>query len=155
MRVMTSYFYQIRFFSPNMVPFSTALYDPKWYHDNKGTEHLFFDKRGVVNGLRVPMLVPPQWCANACKGFEKCPVKDPEECAFLKAYGDYVNTLKVDDVLAWLSRACDKIQARSHFPMEPVAVLIFHEKYDNPCSERVPVTKWLLSHDIDVIEFIN
>lgn len=153
MQLMTSYFYQIRFFDKNMIPFSTAVFDPKWYHDNQGQKHLFFDKRGVVNGLRIPMLVPPEWCRGACRGYDACPVKNPDECAFLKAYGDYVNTLSVEDIWEWLERACDKIKIRSGFYREPVAVLIFHEKYDNPCSERIPVTQWLLNNGIDVREF--
>lgn len=155
MKVMTSYFYQIRHFSENMIPFSTAVYDPKWYHDNKGTKHIFFDKRGVVNGLRAPMLAPPSWCAGACRGFDTCPVKNPDECAFLKAYGDYINTLNAEEVLKWLERACTKIAMRSKFKGESIAVLIFHEKYDNPCSERVPVTEWLRNNDIVVSEFIH
>ena len=32
----TSYFYQIRFFRPDMIPLSTARFDPSWYHRNKG-----------------------------------------------------------------------------------------------------------------------
>ena len=36
MKIMTSYFYAIRFFKPNMIPISTAKWDPKWYHQNKG-----------------------------------------------------------------------------------------------------------------------
>ena len=35
MQIMTSYFYQVRFMKPNMIPLSTALSDPQWFH--KGT----------------------------------------------------------------------------------------------------------------------
>ena len=44
---MTSYFYQIRNFKPNMIPLSTALWDPKWFHKNKGHSFQFKDKNGV------------------------------------------------------------------------------------------------------------
>jgi len=33
MKVRISYFYQIRNFKTNMIPMSTALSDPAWYHD--------------------------------------------------------------------------------------------------------------------------
>lgn len=33
MKFYTSYFYKLRFFTPNMLPFSTAKWDPKWYHN--------------------------------------------------------------------------------------------------------------------------
>ncbi len=153
MQVMTSYFYQIRYFDKNMIPFSTAVWDPKWYHENRGQNHLFIDTRGIVNGLRIPMLVPPQWVRGACKGLDECPVKNPNECAFLFAYGDYVNTLKTDDVLKWLNNACEKIRLRTKFDEEAVAILMFHEKYDNPCSERIPVTNWLINNGVPVVEF--
>lgn len=153
MKIMTSYFYQIRFFEQNMIPFSTAVFDPKWYHDFKAQNHLFFDKRNVVNGLRIPMLVPPEWCRDACRGLDNCPIKDPTQCAFLKSYGDYVNTLDIKEIEKWLERACSKIQARSGFAREPIAVLIFHEKYDNPCSERVPVVKWLQKNGVYAGEY--
>lgn len=153
MKLMTSYFYQIRFFEKYMIPFSTAVWDPKWYHERLGPQHLYFDKRGVINGLRAPMLVPPVWCRDACRGYEVCKWKDPNTCAFLQAYGSYVNTLSVPDFLIWLETACNKIKLRNWFDEEPVAVLLFHEKYDNPCSERVPVTQWLQRNGVEVTEF--
>lgn len=36
MKIYTSYFYQIRFFKPNMIPLSTAKYDPSWFHKGLG-----------------------------------------------------------------------------------------------------------------------
>ena len=41
MKVRISYFYQIRNFKSNMIPMSTCISDPKWYHDFKGKNHLF------------------------------------------------------------------------------------------------------------------
>ena len=53
MEIRTSYFYQIRNFKKNMLPVSTAIYDPKWYHHNLGYNNIFEDKRGILNGLRI------------------------------------------------------------------------------------------------------
>ena len=50
MKLAISYFYQIRFFKPYMIPVSTAHWDPAWYHDWAGAAHVFVDKRGVING---------------------------------------------------------------------------------------------------------
>ena len=44
MKFALGYFYQVRFFTPNMIPVSTALGDPKWYHQNKGQQFTFLDK---------------------------------------------------------------------------------------------------------------
>ncbi len=82
LEIATSYFYQIRFFKPSMIPVSTAVFDPKWYHNFKGQDHVFIDKRGVVNGLRIKSLMPDYTCNNLCRGFETCPTKDPGTCDF-------------------------------------------------------------------------
>ena len=33
MKIRISYFYQVRNFKPNMIPMSTAISDPAWFHD--------------------------------------------------------------------------------------------------------------------------
>ena len=49
-QIYISYFYQIRFFKKNMIPISTALYDPKWYY-NGHQGHFYKDHNGVYNGF--------------------------------------------------------------------------------------------------------
>ena len=54
MLIRTSYFYQIRNFTRNMIPISTAVWDPAWYHNfTKDYSHLFYDSRNILNGLRL------------------------------------------------------------------------------------------------------
>lgn len=38
-KIYTSYFYQIRNFTPNIIPVSTALSDPAWYRPPEGQEY--------------------------------------------------------------------------------------------------------------------
>ena len=85
MKVYTSYFYKIRFFKPNMIPISTALRDPKWYHQNQNQEHWFIDKNGVINGLRAPVFAPGLAATAVSSCGASCP-KDFKNCDFLKAY---------------------------------------------------------------------
>ena len=54
----TSYFYQIRNFTPNMIPLSTACGDPAWYHAGRDKNFVYFDNNKVCNGLRAEMLHP-------------------------------------------------------------------------------------------------
>ncbi len=68
MKLYTSYFYQVRFFRPNMVPLSTAIWDPKWYHDGKDHAYTFIDKNGVINGIRCEALHPGTSCSGLCHG---------------------------------------------------------------------------------------
>ena len=63
MKFYTSYFYQIRNFTPNMIPLSTACGDPLWFHKGMDNGYTFFDKNGVINGLRAEMLHPDNSCS--------------------------------------------------------------------------------------------
>lgn len=83
-KLFTSYFYQVRFFRPYQIPISTALTDPKWFHDWKELTHYFGDKRGVINGLRAESLHPGQECNGLCHGYP-CSYH-PNTCGFLEAY---------------------------------------------------------------------
>ena len=48
MRILVSYFYHVRHFKPYMIPFSTAVWDPAWYHNfNKCHNYTYLDKNGV------------------------------------------------------------------------------------------------------------
>ena len=68
MKFYTSYFYQIRNFTPNMIPLSTACGDPLWFHKGMDNSYTFFDKNGVINGLRAEMLHPDNSCSGLCEG---------------------------------------------------------------------------------------
>ena len=56
LKIKTSYFYQIRNFTPNMIPVSTAISDPDLVPGSAGKEY-YIDKRGIINGLRYEPLI--------------------------------------------------------------------------------------------------
>lgn len=144
MNIFISYFYNIRFFTTNLVPVSTAMWDPKWYHDFKSSDYTFRDKRGVVNGLRAYMLSPYKIenceCTN-CKSN-----KDTSVCSFIRQYRDYVFSLNFDEVYSYLCNI-------SHVFNDADVCLMVYEKPDNPCSERQTLVEWFALHDIEVKEF--
>lgn len=58
MKIRTSYFYQIRNFTRNMIPISTAVWDPTWYHNfTNDYNYIFKDKRNILNGLRLESII--------------------------------------------------------------------------------------------------
>lgn len=150
---MTSYFYQIRNMKANYIPLSTAVWDPKWFHQNKGHSFQWKDKNGVWNGLRAEPFVPGQACEGLCRGPETCMAYSPQVCAFLKTYYRQLEELDFQEILDRFERLAKQIQDVENFPEEPVIVLIFHEKYDNPCSERWPVQRWFKNHGYEITEF--
>lgn len=153
MKIFTSYFYQIRFFNKNLIPLSTALWDPKWYHKSKGQSYVYKDKNGVYNGLRVEELVPGPECNSLCNGKDKCNSLNPYRCLFLKKYRDQLNKVNITDLLSKFEDIIKIIKNYdSDIDDELSIVLIFHETPNNPCSERRVVQEWFLSYGIEVNE---
>lgn len=92
MKFMISYFYQVRFMKPYMIPISTAKWDPKWFHENLSQSHIFMDKNSVLNGIRADIFSPSnelsQYCIN-CK-------EKTGKCEFLKQYKNQLKRLDFD-----------------------------------------------------------
>ena len=129
--IATSYFYQIRNFTPNMIPVSTAISDPIWYRPPQGQEY-YRDKRGVINGLRYEPLIVQQYGNHICPCEEKintpyCPTMI-EYRQLLEKFVNKERTLKAFEY-------CINKLARP-FDDEPIIVLMVYEAPNNLCSER-------------------
>ena len=151
MKILISYFYMVRFFKPYMIPLSTALSDPKWYHDGKGKKHIFMDKNGVVNGIRIETLHPDNSCSNLCSG-RPCKY-NPETCEFLKRYYKQLEKINFKIFMKWAERFgtdCTRVFNLDH---EPIIVLLVHEAPNNECSERIPLIKWFFENGYELEEF--
>ncbi len=153
MKIMTSYFYQIRFMKPNYIPLSTALWDPKWFHQNQKQDYQWKDKNGVWNGLRAEPFAPGPLCENLCRGPESCGSKDPKQCEFLRVYLNQLRHLDFTNIMMRFQMLANSVQEAEGFTEEPIVVLIFHEKYDNPCSERWAVQQWFKENGMEIKEF--
>lgn len=149
MKIYTSYFYQIRFFRPHQIPISTAVWDPRWFHEFKGQDHVWRDKNGVWNGIRLEILNPQRCNASGCP----CTKKTPESCWFIKSYTEGLGRLDFSEVLEYLEKTAEYIQRLEGFSEEPEIMLIVHEAPDNPCSERVPLQKLFTEHGIECTEW--
>lgn len=151
----TSYFYQIRFFKPNMIPISTARWDPSWFHKGKGEKFTFFDDNGVINGLRLPEFAPGPMCEGLCSGNDKCIGHNPSSCDFLKIYRKQLNSIPYKDLI----HRCEKYLTwyKSKYEREivdPIFVMIVYEAPDNSCSERAAIQDWFKSHGVDCKELV-
>lgn len=153
MKIQTSYFYQVRFMKPNMIPLSTAKWDPRWFHKNNGQSFQFKDKNGVWNGLRAEPFVPGESCDGLCRGPEYCNSKDPNSCQFLKAYYNQLNELNFEEIINRFEILGKTIQKDEGFIEEPILILLVHEAFTNPCSERWAIQKWFKDHNFPITEF--
>ena len=152
MTIYTSYFYMVRFFPKNLIPISTAKFDPLWYHDfknNKDQSYTFRDKRGVLNGLRAPMFAPGAHLAGYCG--PDCGM-DPDTCDFLSGYYAQLNRLDFHEIMGRFNSLHDQFCLREGFTDCDFALLV-HEAPTNKCSERVPIQQWFAAHGIQVQEW--
>ena len=136
-----------------MIPLSTACFDPKWFHQNKGQNFVWKDKNGVYNGLRAPIFAPGPLCENLCKGPKTCNIHNPMQCSFLKAYRHQLDQLDFNNVIDRCERIGNYIKSLEHFKEEPIIIFLVHEAKNNPCSERRIIQEWFITHNKQVIEW--
>ena len=121
------------------------MYDPRWYHDFKDQDYVFYDKRGVINGGRAEPFVPKPNLQGLCYGGENCK-SNPDECPFLINYLnqlrhlDFGEIMKRFEAMELLSPGCD-------------FALIVHESPDNECSERRMIQKWFAENGFPIAEW--
>lgn len=153
MKIRISTFSNIRHFEPYMIPISTAVWDPKWFHDKTQPGGIYKDKRGVYNGLRYESLAPGLTCSHLCHG-SPC-TQEPGSCLFLQKYGAQLATVNFDLMCQELAQLAQAIQAHEQFAHEPEIVLLVYETVDNLCSERQELIKWFLAHgqELKEVEF--
>lgn len=148
MLISTSYFYRIRQFLPNMIPVSTCMWDPAWFHSNGHNGIIFKDKRGIVNGIRFEYMIVQGDVLHRCP----CEEEDYTTCGFLKDYRAELEKLDFDFImrqLQWLGEQRKKIDK---FEGEPHIVLIVYEAPYNHCSERTVLQKYFQDHGISCQE---
>lgn len=140
-----------------MIPLSTAMWDPKWYHEGQKQNHWFIDKHNVINGLRAEPFILPLEQYQELEYIDKACGKDcgqsAPNCYFMKNYEKYLDTLDIDDIIYRCKDISKRVQAVNHFEGEPEIVFIVHEPKTCDCAERPVIQKWFRKHGINVTEW--
>ena len=154
MKIYTSYFYNIRFMKPHQIPMSTAVWDPKWFHNFQGQDNIWKDKNGVWNGIRLEILNPDNCCSLPPECVTCQRAGNPETCSFIKDYSEGLHTkVNFSELLEIISKAAEYIQHLEGFQEEPEIMLIVHEAPTEPCSERKSIQELFAEHGIEVKEW--
>ncbi len=142
LKCWTSYFYQVRNFPTNMIPLSTAVWDPSWYHRSRGNSYVYRDKRGIINGLRISPLMPGKELDGLCHGVKGCDSR-PWMCQFLKGYREQLDKIGFNYFMSRLEEYVSRLQELGWIDVpNPEVAFLFHETPTNICSERIEVTDW-------------
>ena len=148
MKIMISYFYQIRNFKKNMIPMSTAIWDPQWYHAGLGHQHTFYDKRGILNGLRLlPIITQAQG-----EGLCPCKTKNPSSCKFLQHYRTCLERIDFEKMMRGIEGFAKQYKIDNNIQEEIIMVLIVYETPDNKCSERQSLINYFNAHGVECKE---
>ena len=152
-QLYTSYFYQIRFFPQNFIPISTACWDPSWYHNWMGPDHVFKDKRGVYNGIRAECFHYDD-SEHECECGDRCLLnpKDPSKCSFLRQLRIQYDKLNFEEIMQRCIRLGSYIKDLEKMEELPALVFIFYETPKNPCSERGVLQGWFKDHGYNLKE---
>lgn len=151
MKIYTSYYYQIRFFKKYMIPVSTSISDPLWFHNGTANKKLIYkDKNGVLNGIRCEFLHPDKSCSHLCSGRVNCNYSDPTKCLFLKRYRDQLKNIEFDRTYNWISTLGNTL-IKDH---EPYIVLMVWETVSNPCSERIAIQEYFKDNGVECSELL-
>lgn len=168
MKILISYFYQIRNFTSNMLPLSTAIYPPKWYRQ-MGENNWFVDKNNVINGLDIPELAFPKHLfeediADEEKCCYDCPFynviqQNPQDishwCTFMKIYYRYLDSLDFNDIINKYESNVIRLFNKKFGKNIDTLVLIVHEPPHRRCAERIVLQRYFRDHGIELEEWAN
>lgn len=144
------------------VPISTALWDPKWFHDNKDATYIYMDKKKVINGVRCDKLAPHE-CEGLCRGRDKvtnrCMTNDIIDsdldgnirCPFLEVYRRQLDKIDFDEFMKDIQSTL-KSYEDTFKVVDAVPVFIVYEAPDNQCSERRIIQEWFRDHGVECNE---
>lgn len=162
MKYLISYFYQIRFMTSNMLPVSTAAYDPKWFHKDNDNNYRYLDKNCVLNGYRMEKLVLSSRryhnlernkldCVSIC-GNGKAIISDT--CPFMIEYAEHLRETypNFNDFLAECEKEVEELNSRFNFGIDTI-VLIVHETPSRGCGERPVLQEWFRENGYELEEF--
>ena len=162
MKYMISYFYQIRNFTPNMLPISTAMYPPKWFV-KEGTKY-WVDNNNVVNGASIDEFIFPKHlfneeiddvdkCSNEC-GFYPVSEDPYKWCPFMKIYYNYLHSQNLIDILTRYEHFVEHMFNKILNIGVDTIVFIVHEPPERYCGERPVLKRYFEENSIELEEFI-
>jgi hypothetical protein len=152
-------FYQVRNLEPNMLPMSTAAGEPEWFHDGKGRDYIFLDKRKVLNGLLAePFLVnaennekfknSSEMCQKNCPYLTKAP-----NCFFMRTYAEQLEKLDFNKVITYFENIGETYRNKLKFKDNPIIILLVYEQPSVPCAERVVIRNWFKKYNYELEEW--
>ena len=136
-----------------MIPISTAIFDPAWYHNfTKDYNYIFKDKRGILNGLRIESIIEQGKQSNCGPDICPCENKNYSTCSFLCQYRKNLENIDFNKMMADMEDLANRYAIANNIKEEIIIVLIVYETPTNPCSERNPLQDYFNNHGVECKE---
>lgn len=160
MKIVITSFNNVRYFTPNMIPISTAgrtgwpYWMYKYDHRKIGTK--YFNKHKVIIGLVAKDLAFSsdlfeelgEKCQKDCPYADKAP-----NCQFMQEYYKYLKTKDFNKLMSDFEIAAKKIKEWNHYEGEPIIVLLVYEAASKLCGERYGLIKWFADNGYKLEEW--
>ena len=153
-----SYFYQIRNMKPNMLPVSTAMWDPKWFHDGRGNGYRYIDKNGVINGIRMIDLMMPlyKWeeLVKRNESCEHCNNWIAGMCPFMQEYAKCIREKNPDfqKFITFCDGYLQFLNQHLNLYLDTI-IFIVYEAPSRGCGERPELQQWFEENGMELKEF--
>lgn len=149
----------------NILPVSTAMWDPKWFHANKKDNYRFMDNNGVINGVRMNSLCMDMYrvellaktqsdCESLCKKGEECHYITKGMCPFMHSYAECVRKKNPDfqKFIAFCEGYLQFLNCRFNLSLDTM-IFIVHEAPSRPCGERPVLVQWFQENGMELPEW--
>lgn len=152
--------------TPNMLPVSTAMWDPKWFHANKNENYRYMDKNGVINGIRMNTLCMDMYrMEKLVKNNQSCDFCNPNGgfiggkkpmCAFMREYAECIRhkNPNFQKFLSFCEGYLQFINSSFNLTLDTI-VFIVHEAPSRPCGERPVLIQWFQENGMELSEWSN
>ena len=160
MEIYITSFNYLRYFTPNMIPISTAggCGWPWWLlkSDNHKEGDYYLNKNNVMIGIQEECLAFPkekfECLTEPCQ--KNCPYKyKAPNCQFMTEYYKYLKSLDFDRILKEFCRISEDVRKINHYEGEPIIVLLVYEAATNPCGERPCLQHWFKDNGYELKEW--
>ena len=107
---------------------------------------MFFDKRHILNGLRLETIIEQGRHSNNGPDMCPCEKKENETCSFLQQYRENLEKIDFNKMIIDMQDFAENYKKNENINEEIILVLIVYETPNNLCSERIPLQEYFTKH---------
>ena len=157
MEIYITSFNNIRYFTPNMIPISTAQGWPYWLYKSAGHKigEYYLDKNNIMIGISEESFSCKDDFERMTEQCQKnCPYKSKvPNCEFMIKYYEHLKRLDFNNIIKGFEKAAEDVRKINNFEGEPIIVLLVYEAATCDCAERPCLQHWFKDNGYELKEW--